>query len=445
VTPPPESTRRARLTLSELEPREVLATFAQPTVAEQVFLERLNDARAQPAAYGRSIGVNLSYVLPASPLAFDTRLVAAAHAHSVDMNVRDFFGHTGSDGDTAGERLRDAGYFYRGYSESITAGQPTVDAALRSLIADANSSSKEHRHQLLGYGSTYRARRDVGIGVVQNGSGPRDHYYTVDTAYTTDTRPYLTGVVYRDANGNGKYDAGEGVGGATVRTSAGHATTTWATGGYSLRVSPGGRYTVSVSGGGLPGTIYRITSVGTDNQRLNFVASAYTPPVTVNRPPVLSAIGDRTIRRNTSVSVTLSASDPNGNPLTYSATVKSEAYELDQKYRFYYTGTYYTNHWGRREKWFFGSGGWYFIEPDGDVWKVGNTNAKTTLVARLESAYYSSPSKLFNATPGGRVSISGRTLTVRPDYGFVGELSVTVTVKDGKGGYAVRSFDVHVV
>ena len=74
-------------------------------MAEQVFLERLNDVRAQPAAYGRSIGVDLSYVLPATPLAFDTRLIAAAHAHSVDMNIRDFFSHTGSDGDSAGERL----------------------------------------------------------------------------------------------------------------------------------------------------------------------------------------------------------------------------------------------------------------------------------------------------------------------------------------------------
>jgi hypothetical protein len=229
-----------------------------------------------------------------------------------------------------------------------------------------------------------------------------------------------------------------------VTTSGGHTTTTWATGGYSLRVSPG-HYTVSVSGGGLPGTIARIAGVGTANQRLNFVASAYTPPVTVNKPPVLSAIGDRTIRRNTSASVTLSAYDPNGNALTYSATVKSEAYALDQKYGFYYTGTYYTNHWGRKEKWFFGSGGWYFIEPDGDVWRVGNTNGNTTFVAKLQSAYYYSPSKLFNATPGARVSISGRTLTVRPDYGFVGDLTVTVTVKDGKGGYAARSFDVTVV
>lgn len=443
MTPSSQFAHRARLNLSELETREVPAVL-QPTVAEQVFLERLNDVRAQPAAYGRSIGVDLSYIMPSAPLAFDTRLIAAAHAHSVDMNARGFFGHTGSDGDTAGERIRDAGYYYRGYAESITAGQSSVAEALRTLIADANTTSRAHRHQLLDHGAKYQPQRDVGIGVVQNGSGPRKHYYTVDTAYTTDTRPYLTGVVYRDTNGNGKYDAGEGIGGATVRTSAGHTTTTWGSGGYSLRVSQG-RYTVSVSGGGLPGTIYRIAGVGTDNQRLNFVASAWTPPVTVNKPPVLAAISNRTIQDNTRLTLTLSASDPNGDALTYSATVKSQAYMLDQQYGFYYTGNSYLNHWGRKEKWFMGKAGWYFIEPDGEVWKVGNTNGSTTLVAKLPSAYYLNTSKLFNATQGGRVSVSGRTLTVTPDAGFVGKLTVAVTVKDGKGGSATRSFVVTVV
>lgn len=92
-----------------------------------------------------------------------------------------------------------------------------------------------------------------------------------------------------------------------------------------------------------------------------------------------------------------------------------------------------------------GSGGWYFIEPDGEVWRVGNTNGSTTLVAKLQSAYYLNTSKLFNATLGGRDSISGRTLTVTPEAGFVGKLTVSVTVKDGRGGTSTRSFVVTVV
>ena len=40
----------------------------------------------------------------------------------------------------------------------------------------------------------------------------------------------------------------------------------------------------------------------------------------VNRPPVLTAIGSKTINVGTNLSFTLSATDPDGDSLTYSAT-----------------------------------------------------------------------------------------------------------------------------
>jgi hypothetical protein len=43
----------------------------QPTAAEQLLLQELNLARAQPAEYGASIGVDLSNVAPSAPLAFN--------------------------------------------------------------------------------------------------------------------------------------------------------------------------------------------------------------------------------------------------------------------------------------------------------------------------------------------------------------------------------------
>jgi len=459
VTPPPPPCRRARLTVAELEPREVPAT-APPTAAEQVFLERLNDARANPAAYGASIGVDLSYIPPAAPLALDPRLVAAALGHSQDMNARGYFGHTGSDGSTPAGRETAAGYPQRGWGESIVAGYSSPEAALKALIVDAGSPGFPHRNQLLGYGPANQQLRDVGVGIVQNGSGPLHNYYTIDLGYTADTRPELTGVVYRDRNGNGRYDAGEGVAGATVHAGA-YTATTWGSGGYSLRVAPG-KYTVAVSGGGLPGTIYRIAYASGGNQRLDFVDTSLSPPpppamspppvvkppprpVTTNHAPALAAVADRTVHRGSSLTVTLSASDADRNPLTFSATVQSQASALDRQYGFYAAGSLFTNHWGRGEKWFLGSGGWYFIEPDGDVWKVGTTAGHTTRIARLGTAYYANPSRLFNATPGGRVSVSGNRLTVIPDAGFTGRLTVTVTVRDGHGGTATRTFAVTVV
>ena len=69
----PQSTH---LSVEALEDRRVPATLPSPL--EQVLLERLNDIRANPAAYGTSIGLNLNNVAPTGPLAFDTNLIQAA-------------------------------------------------------------------------------------------------------------------------------------------------------------------------------------------------------------------------------------------------------------------------------------------------------------------------------------------------------------------------------
>ena len=76
--------KRSRKTLcllrvEELETRRVLSGV-QPTAAEQLLLEQLNDIRANPAAYGAAIGLDLSGVAPAQPLAIDPLLTQAAEA-----------------------------------------------------------------------------------------------------------------------------------------------------------------------------------------------------------------------------------------------------------------------------------------------------------------------------------------------------------------------------
>jgi hypothetical protein len=57
---------RRPLALEQLESREVLTGYT-PTAYEQLVLERLNDARANPAAYGQSIGFDLSGIAPSQP------------------------------------------------------------------------------------------------------------------------------------------------------------------------------------------------------------------------------------------------------------------------------------------------------------------------------------------------------------------------------------------
>jgi uncharacterized protein YkwD len=274
--PPRRPVRRSFL-LEELETRQLLSGY-QPTGVEQQFLERLNDARANPAAYGQSIGLDLSGVAPSQPLAFNTALIQSSRDHSTDMSVNNYFDHTGSDGSSPFQRMSAAGYPWVGAWESIAAGPSSPEATLRVLIVDAGIPDQGHRCQLLSIGPPYSSEQEIGVGIVLNGSGSYRNYYTIDSGNTADANPFLTGVAYNDLNNNGVYDNGEGLAGVTVNaTGPGgtYQTTTWGSGGYSLRVQPG-TYTVTVSGGGLATRTQTVT-VGAQNYRFNILANQ-TPP-----------------------------------------------------------------------------------------------------------------------------------------------------------------------
>ena len=70
---------------------------------------------------------------------------------------------------------------------------------------DAGISDLGHRRHLLAMDSSFQTHQFVGVGIVQNGSGPYRNYYTIDSSYTTDRRPVLTGVVYKDPESFGEY------------------------------------------------------------------------------------------------------------------------------------------------------------------------------------------------------------------------------------------------
>jgi uncharacterized protein YkwD len=269
--------RRACLRLEPLETRQLLSGFA-PSAAEQLFLEELNDARANPAAYGASIGVDLSGVAPSQPLAFNPALIQAARLHSQDMNDQGYFAHISPQGASPGDRISAAGFAWTGYGESIAGGTafPGPSQALSGLIIDAGVPDLGHRRQLLAIDAIYQNQNQVGIGVVQNGTGPLVDYYTVDSASANGAGPFLTGVIFNDANHNGQYDIGEGLGGVTITVAGIGSTLTWGSGGYSLAVAPGA-YTVTASGGGLSAPISQTVSIGLSNSRLNFVAAANQP------------------------------------------------------------------------------------------------------------------------------------------------------------------------
>jgi subtilase family serine protease len=149
----------------------------------------------------------------------------------------------------------------------------------------------------------------------------------------------------------------------------------------------------------------------------------------------LTQPANATIVHNTSYAVTLSATDTAGRTVAFSATVQSQAYQLRQQYGFYSSdGNLYFDYGGLGDKWFQGNGGvWYFILPSGGVylWDGTANQASGTQVATLQTAYYSDPSLLYNASVGATTSVSGSQLTVTPSTNFVGLLYVTATASDG--------------
>jgi uncharacterized protein YkwD len=266
--------RRARLGLEFLETRCLLSGY-QPTAVDQLFLEELNDARANPAAYGASIGLDLSQVAPSQPLAFNPQLMQAAVQHSQDMSSRGYFAHNTPEGIDPSQRMTQAGFNWQAWGESIAAGglYPQPADALRALIIDNGVPDLGHRIHLLAMDALFQGQNQVGIGALQNTSGPLQNYYTIDTAQAQNSSLFLTGVVFNDANKTGKYVIGEGLAGVTISVAGVGSTTTFDSGGYSIAVAPG-TYTVTASGGGLPAPLTQTVTVGGSNYRLNFIAGS---------------------------------------------------------------------------------------------------------------------------------------------------------------------------
>ena len=110
--------RRIRPSPEWLEARSLLSGYS-PTAIEQLYLEELNDARFDPAAFGVSLGLDLSSVAPSQPVAMSTLLVESARLHSQDMIAQNYFSHTAPDGRGPEQRIQAAGFSETGWAESI--------------------------------------------------------------------------------------------------------------------------------------------------------------------------------------------------------------------------------------------------------------------------------------------------------------------------------------
>ena len=109
------------------------------------------------------------------------------------------------------------------------------------------------------------------------------------------------------------------------------------------------------------------------------------------------------------------------------------AYALDQRLNLTNTGNLYLNYGGANEKWLLGNDGWYFIKPNGQLYKWDGTAAEATgtLMATLDASYYTNIQRLHNAQPAQvTAGVLGNTLTLTATPGFIGHVWILVEVKD---------------
>ncbi len=326
VAPPPAPpiiNRAAFSTETPDTPTAQLYSIGDPTNEEQYYLELINRARANPAAEGlrlatttdpnvlgayAAFGVNLvlmqaqfALIPPEPPLSMNATLLNAARAHSQNMFQNNYQGHNGPDGSlttrlqayTAGANGWSIGENVYSYCKSVWYGHAGFEVDWGGSVATGGMQSPPGHRQNI-HSETFR---EVGVGVVlgSNGgpSGVGPQLVTQDFGAVGGLSPFITGVVYRDFNGNGFYDPGEGIGGVTVIiANVNSYAVTAASGGYSVPVPGNGNYSVTFSGGSTPTTQRSAAVTSGQNAKVDYVVTGSvspTPTPTATPTPTGSA------------------------------------------------------------------------------------------------------------------------------------------------------------
>src|SRR5262249_20967148 len=163
----------------------------------------------------------------------------------------------------------------------------------------------------------------------------------------------------------------------------------------------------------------------------------------MNTPPVLGSLPNVSMSPSQDkLTVPLSASDADGDALTWTAALAGQATQygqLRQQLGLTFSGSYSTNFQGHSEKCLQGKDAQYFLLPNGEPRRWQNANysyGPAGLVATLDASVYADPSLLWNALSPSAVSLSGNQLTIDPPAGYLGSFTVAVTVSDGMASVA---------
>jgi uncharacterized protein YkwD len=128
-------------------PRSVLAEINWVRAHPSEYAERLQDG--EPTRATDEAIAYLQRRPPAPPLTFNGRLEVSAADHARDEGQHGAFEHAGSDGSSAGERMRRAGVWAGMEAEEMAAGEESAEDIVRSLIIDEDVPGRGHRKDLL--------------------------------------------------------------------------------------------------------------------------------------------------------------------------------------------------------------------------------------------------------------------------------------------------------
>ena len=272
------------------EPRVMLSAL-NITQEDQLLLELVNRARANPTAEARRYDISLNQGLsggtistaPKQPLAAEQALSVAARRHSADMLNRDFFAHNAPApapyGRTPQDRAAAAGYDHSagenigwsGTSGTLDREQGVYDRHERLFL------SPGHRENIM-----FPDYKELGTGVrygVFRQQGRDYNAIMVTEMFGTDwgrEDNFLTGVVYTDSASGPRndnfYSIGEAEGGGTITAHAAdgrvYSVPVGASGGWSLQV-PDGVYHVTLDDGGTRYIVEDVRVTG-ENEKVDF-------------------------------------------------------------------------------------------------------------------------------------------------------------------------------
>lgn len=273
---------KRKLSIERFEERLTMDISA---AAAQLVYE-LNLARHDPRGYAleRGLSVDLSSVAKRPPLAINDALTVSATDHANEMASEDYLAHQSPfDGRQPNLMARDAGYVLPGdwpdagnFIESIAGGEDLIfsTGVLDQWLAASEQTEIANRNMLLGVGSPFADYTEVGACYASNFNSSLRNYWSLQAAYSSVSDVFLAGFVYDDKNGDGRYQAGEGMAGVNIEVGS-FSTITGEAGNWSIQVA-GGSHSVRASGGGLTEDKVTSVQVGTDNVQVDFLKSGTT-------------------------------------------------------------------------------------------------------------------------------------------------------------------------